>query len=182
MKIEFIENIPEKYSNSPILISGEPSIEFNRQQLLSLTQKDGRLTIYEIKYEHHCSPFMQAEALNNIVVVGHEEHCYLFDFTNDVFLNALKLSGYFGHIYLEGESIYVADANGLCCLNQDGTKLWSNGDLGIDGVIINDFTDSEIHGSGEWDPPGGWEDFVIDKKTGKKIEKRKNGKDHLQTP
>jgi len=168
MKIEFIENIPENYAESPILISGESSIEFNLKQLLSLTKDDDRLTIYEIRYEYHCSPFKQAEALKNIIVVGYEGHCYLFDIENKTQLTALKLSGYFGHIYLENEFIYVTDANGLYCLNQNGAKLWSNNKLGIDGVIINDFRSSEIYGSGEWNPPGGWKDFVIDKKTGKK--------------
>lgn len=172
MKIEFIENIPENYSESSILISGESSIEFNGKQFLSLTNEKGNLTIYEIRFEYHCSPFKQVEMLNNVIVVGHEEHCYLFDIYSKTLLTALKLSGYFGHIYIEDEIIYIADANGLYCLNQYGTEVWSNGNLGIDGVIINEFRDSEIHGSGEWDPPGGWEDFIIDQKTGKRIEKR----------
>lgn len=167
MKVEFIEDIPENYPESPILISGKPSIYFNRRQFLSLTKQNGKLTIYEIRYEYHGSPFRQIEFLKNTLVVGHEEHCYLFDIHTNSEIKILKLSGYFGKIYLEDECIYIADANGLFCLNMDGTERWSNGNLGIDGVIIHDFGDSSIYGSGEWDPPGGWKDFVIDKKTGK---------------
>jgi hypothetical protein len=173
MKIEFIENIPENHSEPPILISGEASIDFNGKQFLSLTKENGRFTIYEIRYEYHGSPFKQAEILNNILVVGHDEYCYLFDIGTKRQLKVLRLSGYFGHIYLEDEFIYVADAYGIYCLSKNGTKLWSNNELGTDGVIINDFCDAEIYGIGEWDPPGGWEDFIIDKKTGKKLEKTK---------
>jgi len=176
MKIEFIKNFPENFSETPILISGESSIEFNGKQFLSLIKEDGKLNIYEIRYEYHCSPYKQAEVLNNIGIVGHEAHCYLFDINNKTQCTILKLSGYFGHIYIDDQFIYVADANGLYCLNQEGTILWSNNKLGIDGVIINDFGKNEISGSGEWDPPGGWEDFTIDKKTGKKIEKRNANK------
>lgn len=168
MKIEFIENIPKNHSESPILISGESSIDFSGKQFLTLTEENGGLIIYEIRHENHCSPFKQAEFLNNILVVGHEKHCYLFDIGNQSQLTVLKLSVYFGHIYTEGEFIYVADADGIYCLNQNGTILWSNNELGIDGVIINNFGDTEIYGSGEWDPPSGWEDFIIDKKTGRK--------------
>lgn len=72
MKIEFIENIPKYHSESPILISGESSLEFNNKQFLSVTKEDGKIDIYEIRYEYHCSPFKQAEVMNNILVVGHE--------------------------------------------------------------------------------------------------------------
>lgn len=172
MKIEFIEDLPENHSESTILISGESSINFNGKQFFSITKENGNLTIYEIRYEYHCSPFKQIEILNQLIIVGHEEHCYVFEMNDNILHTGLKLSGYFGHIYIQDEFIYVADANGLYCLDQEGTELWSNVNLGIDGVIINEFRNSEIHGSGEWDPPGGWEDFIIDQKTGKKIEKR----------
>lgn len=155
-----------------MLISGKTSLEFNRKQFLSLTYEDGSLDMYEIRYAYHCSPFKHAEVQNTILLVGHEEHCYFFDIGTNTQLTVLQLSGYFGHMYVDNELIYVADAHGLYCLNQVGTLLWSNGALGIDGVIIHDFGDAEIFGSGEWDPPGGWEDFVIDKKTGMSLDKR----------
>ena len=40
----------------------------------------------------------------------------------------------------------------------------------MDGVIIHDFYENKILGSGEWDPPGGWRDFTLDKQTGTLIE------------
>ncbi len=35
---------------------------------------------------------------------------------------------------------------------------------------IKSVVKSEIHGSGEWDPPGGWVDFILDKRNGEKRE------------
>jgi len=48
-----------------------------------------------------------------------------------------------------------------------GEIIWVNNSLGIDGVIIEKFDTDKIYGSGEWNPPGGWRDFVLDINTGK---------------
>jgi len=174
MEIEFINSIPKNYKGSTILISGESSIYLNKRQFLSLSDGGKILNIYEIKYEYQCSPFKQTQILKNIIAIGHEEHFYLFDIINSIQITVLKLSGYFGEIYLNDGLIYIADANGLHCVKQNGTLIWTNNELGIDGVIINNFIDSEIHGIGEWNPPGGWEEFVIDKETGEKKNKKLN--------
>ena len=64
----------------------------------------------------------------------------------------------------------MADAGGLFCINKAGTTLWRNKNLAMDGVIIHDFYENKILGSGEWDPTGGWRDFTLDKQTGRLIE------------
>lgn len=79
------------------------------------------------------------------------------------------MDGYFGHLYYDNGAFYIADAIGLHCIDKNGQILWYNAELGIDGVIVNEFTDSMIFGSGEFDPPGGWIDFSIDKLTGTKV-------------
>jgi hypothetical protein len=173
MKLEFIDTIPEGFTDAPVLISGASSTQLKQKQYLSLNDDGNVITIYEIRYEYRSSPFKQTELFSTIIAVGHEAHFYLFDIAKNTNIIALKLSGYFGHAYLDKEHIYIADANGIFCLGRDGCILWSNNKLGIDGVVIHEITDSEIVGSGEWDPPDGWEDFVIDKQTGtNKIEKR----------
>jgi hypothetical protein len=45
--------------------------------------------------------------------------------------------------------------------------LWHNGELGVDGVMIHDFQENKIYGTGEWSPPSGWEEFVLELDTGK---------------
>ena len=76
---------------------------------------------------------------------------------------------YFGSIYFNDSYIYVADACGIFCISQGGVLLWHTDNLAIDGVVINDFIDGKIFGKGEYDPPGGWEPFVLDIKTGFKL-------------
>ena len=39
--------------------------------------------------------------------------------------------------------------------------IWQNNTIGVDGVKIDGFTKEEIYGSGEFDPPKDWKDFVI---------------------
>ena len=167
MKLEFLDHIPESFKATPILISGSSSIQFNETQYLSLIDNGKLVNVFEIRYECHYSPFKQIEVLKNIILVGFEEHFYMFDMTTNTNITTLKLSGYFGYMYLDHKQIYVADADGISCLSIDGDIIWANTTLGIDGVIIHNINDSEISGSGECDPPGGWIDFVIDKYTGK---------------
>lgn len=44
--------------------------------------------------------------------------------------------------------------------------LWKSRQCAIDGVIITSIENDIVLGLGEWDPPGGWEPFKLDLKTG----------------
>jgi len=79
------------------------------------------------------------------------------------------MEGYFGHLYYDTGTFYIADACGIHCIDRSTSLRWHNNRLAIDGVIINDFTENSIIGSGEWDPPGGWRDFIINRQTGVNI-------------
>lgn len=79
----------------------------------------------------------------------------------------LSLSGYF---YLDQDHVYIADASGLTCINLSGVIVWENQTLGIDGVQIDRITKDKIYGCGEFDPPSGWEGFVLNKKDGSTID------------
>lgn len=48
--------------------------------------------------------------------------------------------------------------------------IWKNNTLGVDGVKIDGFTNDQIYGSGEFDPPSNWKDFVIRKRDGVNVE------------
>lgn len=166
MTINFVDNIPEDLQLQPILISGNDSLKFNQHQYLILVQPDGESEYFEIKYECHFSPFKEATKINNLLAVGHEDFFYLFDLKTKMNILRLEMNGYFGHLYIHNELFYVADSCGLYCIDKNSSILWQNKNLGIDGVIIFDFTSDSIIGSGEWDPPGGWLDFVVDSQTG----------------
>jgi len=166
MTIEFIDNIPDITDLKPVLISGSTSADCANKKYLKLSDDDTVTGLYEIKYEAHCSPFKESLLIDNLLAVGFEEHFYLFDIVASQNVLRLKMNGYFGHLYFDTGHFYVADASGLYCIGMTGNILWSNLRLAIDGVIVNEFTHCKILGSGELDPPGGWEDFSLDKATG----------------
>jgi hypothetical protein len=168
MTLEFTDTLPDDSPLNPVLISGSMSTCLSEHIFLTLSEENTITRLYEIRYDVHCSPFKEALLIDNLLAVGHEEHFYLFNLITNENVLRLEMNGYFGHLYYDKEDFYVADANGLHCIDKHGEILWSNVGLAIDGVIINEFTDSKILGSGEFDPPGGWIDFSIDKSTGNK--------------
>ena len=166
MNFIFSNDIPSSVHLKPILISGTDSIQFVGRKFLILDQDGETKSLFEIRYESHCSPFKQAMIIDNILAVGFEEYFYLFDTTIQLNILKLKMNGYFGHLYYNNELLYITDSGGVFCIGKAGSLIWHNNNLGIDGVIINEFTNDKIFGSGEWDPPGGWRDFTLDKQTG----------------
>jgi hypothetical protein len=166
MTFEFTDTIPDDINLKPVLISGSTSIHYDNQKYLVLRNDNTVAGLYEIKYQAHCSPFKEALLVGDLLAVGHEEYFYLFNVATNKNVQRLEMNGYFGHLYYDAGLFYVADANGLHCIDKSGSVRWTNSGLAIDGVIVNQFTDSKILGSGELDPPGGWKDFLIDKATG----------------
>jgi hypothetical protein len=166
MNFNFADKLPASLNSEPILISGPDSFHLNRREYLIIVQDESVKKLYEIRYEYHCSPFKQAIIVDNILAVGHEEHFYLFNLMTSTNMLRLKMEGYFGHIYYDKNRFYIADAGGLYCIDKNASINWQNNNLAIDGVVINEFHENKILGSGEWDPPGGWRDFILNKQTG----------------
>ena len=169
MQVNLIQLIPFEYPRPPLLISGDTSSDYHGKQWLSLTHLDGTETIFEIRYEETSGPFKQVELLGSLLVVGHQSKAYFYNIEKNKLLTSLDLSGYFGYLYTDQSQVFIADAEGLYCLDHSGRQIWSNKALGIDGVVVNSFTDTKIHGSGEYDPPGGWIDFVLDRASGNRL-------------
>jgi hypothetical protein len=167
MNLKFAKDIPLNYNKETQVISGEDSLEFTGKEYLISENKD--ICVFEIRYECHCSSFKEAMVLDNILAVGHEEYFYLYNLNTNSTVLKFKVDGYFGKLYLHNGLFYIADASGIRCINKEGNILWANNNLAIDGVIINKFEDAKIYGIGEQDPPGGWEDFILDLSTGQKI-------------
>lgn len=65
-----------------------------------------------------------------------------------------------------GFGVLVASASELLSFGHDGALQWRSARLGIDGVIVKSLKDGLIDGSGEWDPPGGWQSFRLCAVTG----------------
>lgn len=131
---------------------------------------EGLDTVFEIRFEYSPGPFKDVVMHDGKLAVGHGEHFYLFDVHLEKLLLKLEMELYFGYIYLNKGLLYVADACGLFCITTQGDITWESKGLGYDGVVVNEFTGHYIKGEGEFDPPGGWEPFVLDIRNGNKLE------------
>lgn len=108
-----------------------------------------------------------AIAWRRFVVLAVGESLYLFDSSDDS-VNRFALCGYFCDFTETDDLLLVASAEQILAIDSRGLLVWRSEELGIDGVLIHETTASTIRGSGEWDPPGGWEDFVISLHSGRR--------------
>ena len=162
----FTKEFPAEYHGNPILISGEDSIKQDHHEYLLLKHRDVIQKVFKIKYLSTVGSSKEARVLNNLLAVGHYQFIYLFNLAlNSVILN-LELRGYFGHMYSNDNKLFMTDASGVYCFDDKGKLTWENRNLGIDSVYISDFDNEKIYGSGEWNHPEGWRDFILDKRNG----------------
>lgn len=169
MHFKFTKTIPDEYKDKARLISGLESALLQNNEYIIVRQDKKDIYTFEIRFDISSGLYKEATIAGNILAVGHEEYFYMYNIDkNDNFLR-YKVEGYFGHLYMHNNKFFVADACGLTCFDSSGNRIWENLTLAIDGVVINLFETNKIFGSGEQNPPGGWEDFVLDIETGKCI-------------
>jgi hypothetical protein len=169
MIFKFSNSLPDNISSPQVkIISGDQSSQLDNNIYLLHKQErfENYTNAFEIRYEYSCSPFKQAEIKQNLLAVGFEGYFYLYDLEENKNILALEVNGYFGSFYFENDGIYVCDAFGIWRLDFEGNIIWENSTLAIDGVLIREFSETKISGSGEMDPPGGWQSFEIDRKSG----------------
>ncbi|EAY27008.1 hypothetical protein [Microscilla marina] len=157
---------PADYNNprAATIISGDESKTYTHTTYLLIKE-----ALYEIKFKQPCGPFKKALLQDNILAVGHQCNFYLFDIARQQHILTLPLNQYFGNIYQKNGLFYITDSSGVHCVSPQGDVHWHNGELGTDGVMIHEFQGEKVYGSGEWSPPSGWEDFVLELATGKPV-------------
>lgn len=112
-----------------------------------------------------CFAFEDAIVWSNLLVIGWGERAHLVDLgTRET--TSIELGGYFGHLYASSDYLLIASCGRLLRIAPDRSVLWRSAPLGVDGVLVEDVSDGVIHGSGEWDPPGGWKPFTLDLASG----------------
>lgn len=119
-----------------------------------------------LNYEH--SIFTRAECLGDYVFFGFANDLYVLNLL-DTSVQHIPLRGYFNEFYSCEDRMLAASACDLTCFDLDGKLVWESFDLGLDGVVVHDCDGRHIRVSGEWDPPGGWVDAVLDAQTGEKV-------------
>ncbi len=101
------------------------------------------------------------------------DHFHVFDMATRAF-RSHPLGDYVGHIYSVPDihsdrlhnRVLVATYCHVFLMDITEGIIWKSGQCAIDGVIITSIENDRVLGLGEWDPPGGWESFKLDLKTG----------------
>lgn len=170
MNYRFQPSIPIDYKGHPTLISSGNSPHADQSVYLIINEDecDYNERVFEIKFEYS-STFSGALLVDDLLAIGYENFFCLFDIASNEVVLWLEMEWYFGYLYYNNDTFYVADASKILSIMRDGTIIWQSDVVGFDGVVIDKFTDDNIYGQGEYDPPGGWKDFILDIKTGKTL-------------
>ncbi|MBZ0059732.1 hypothetical protein ACOYA6_07735 [Leclercia barmai] len=101
------------------------------------------------------------------------DHFHVFEMATHTF-RSYPLGDYVGHLYSVPDihsdrlqdRVLVATYCHVFLMDIAAGILWKSGQCAIDGVIVTSIENDTVLGEGEWDPPGGWESFKLDLKTG----------------
>ena len=101
------------------------------------------------------------------------DHFHVVEVTSHSF-RSHPLGDYVGHIYSVPDinsdrlhnRVLVTTYSHVVLMDIAAGILWKSRQCAIDGVIITSIENETVLGLGEWDPPGGWEPFKRDLKTG----------------
>ena len=96
------------------------------------------------------------------------QHVHILDIASQQ-IRTVYLNDYVGHLYplpdvnasVLSDTFLVATFEYVFLVDIHGKIIWQSKMCAIDGVIIDEVVDGVIYGSGEWDPPGGWEPFRL---------------------
>lgn len=149
----------------PLVTLGNPS-EPGIGACCIIVQDGAPLLAVSLYYEH--SIWTKAECLGEYAFFGFAEDIYALHLM-DYRVQRWPLRGYFSQFYRFDDRLLAASARDLVCFDTGGTRLWESRDLGLDGVIAQDYDGRHIRVSGVWDPPDGWADMVLDAQTGERI-------------
>jgi hypothetical protein len=125
-----------------------------------------RIDLYRSADEACC--FEELQLWSRLIVLGCGERLWLID-PERRNTTVIPLGSYFGSLYPGDDYLLVASADRLIHVQPDSSLRWTSDPLGIDGIIVHQVTHGIIHGSGEWDPPGGWKPFRLSLDTGQPV-------------
>lgn len=144
-----------------VYLKNEPSVILN---IYSMCDDDGYIL-------EQC--FKEIKTNHNVVAVLHGMHVHLYDMQT-CHISSIAFNDYVGHLYsipdvlsdhLTSDFI-VTTFEYVFLVSISGGIKWRSERCAIDGVVIYRIENGVIYGSGEWDPPGGWEPFTLDLSTG----------------
>jgi len=130
----------------------------------------------DIPAAEECRAFQEARLIGAKAYIGFGSRLFVVDL-HSLQYAMYAMDGYFGHLYSsedfesldEACSVLVSSASEVLAFGRKGTLIWKTNGLGIDGVTLHEASGGMLRGDGEWDPPGGWQPFVLSQATGEII-------------
>ena len=113
MEYRFSLEVTAEQRDSAFLISGPSSLTKGRQVYVLESFEDKDQRTFEIRYDHHCSPFKEIRRVLDHLFVGHEQHLYVFNLMHERPMQVLEMWGYFGHLYEHENLVYATGMSEL---------------------------------------------------------------------
>lgn len=101
------------------------------------------------------NPFNEACLFQQFFCVGSGDRAYFVDLQTQE-IKTVLCEMYFGGFYVRGNRLYVASNSRLSCFDDHCQLLWQTGEIAVDGVRVDGFSEDALWVSCEMDPPGGW--------------------------
>ena len=137
---------------------------------VTVTDNDGmpvlRVDIYACGPD--CFAFEDAIIWQNNIIIGFGSYVYAVSITTHAVV-IIPLSRYYCGFYPTSDYLLIASGERLLRMEPDRSIMWESELLAIDGVVVQEPGPPLIRGEGEWDPPGGWKQFLIFAANGKVV-------------
>lgn len=110
-----------------------------------------------------------------VVAIGGGQVVHFVDAASGRIVETLSLEsrgdwfGYFGELDEDPQTLYILGWERIHALAPDLAYRWMSDRLAVDGIIWRKLDGDRLYVSCEMDPPGGWEDVVVDRTTGREI-------------
>lgn len=168
MEAKFQNSIEQSWFGLQAIQVGEVPETPRTADCFVIVEDEGEPRIRMDIYGNSQSTFHDAIVWKRSVVIGWGYDVHFVEIENG-HTKTVPLESYFGYLYPSDNFLLVASGEKLFLFNEEAQLQWISDELGIDGVIVNQFNDELICGEGEWDPPGGWKAFQVKVDSGKLV-------------
>ncbi len=106
----------------------------------------------------------------SVALAGAQGKVFALDLQSGAVKKEIDLESYFGQMCLSEDqnNLYVASGNEAYKFDRALKQLWRSQDLAMDGIIFHEVGEKlRVHA--EMDPPGGWQEVVLDPHTGEEL-------------
>lgn len=124
-----------------------------------------------IKWRCPSLPFQEALVWHEagIAVIGGSDEVRGVDLATGAPRLAVDVAGYFGHLALGSDTLYILGCNDVQCLDATLRLRWRSKQVAVDGVVFVREDEATVVVHAEMDPPGGWFAVTLDRATGREL-------------